>query len=69
MVKTYEIAGCAAGCAFHSTVGGRCDMCGSALTEPQTVTGEQMRAILLGKTDRRYDAGKAAVVAWMRSRG
>ena len=69
MAKTYEIATCANGCAFHSTVGGTCDMCDGPLTGPQTVTGEQMRAILLGKTDGRYDAGKAAVIAWMRARG
>jgi uncharacterized Fe-S cluster-containing MiaB family protein len=60
---TYQMASCASGCAFHSTVGGNCHMCGGPLTAPQTVTREQARAMLLG--GERYDAGKAAVLAWL----
>ena len=60
---TYQMASCASGCAYHSTTGGACAMCGGPLTEPQAVTREQARAILLG--GERYDCGKAAVIAWM----
>ena len=63
--KTYQIATCASGCAYHSTVGGVCEMCGGALTEPRAATREQARAILLG--GERYDQGKAAVLAWLKN--
>ena len=64
--KTYHLAACASGCAFHTTLGGTCSICGGALTEPQALTREQARAVLLG--GERYDQGKAAVVAWLKSR-
>jgi hypothetical protein len=62
-MKTYQMAECASGCAYHSTVGGVCGMCQGPLTAPQTVTREQAREILLG--GKRYDQGKADVLAWM----
>jgi hypothetical protein len=60
---TYQISTCAAGCAFHSTVGGTCGFCHGPLTAPRTCTRDEARAILLG--GQRYDAGKAAVLAWL----
>lgn len=62
-MRTYQIATCASGCAYHSAVGGDCAMCGGPLASPQAVTTEQARAILLG--GERYDHGKAVVVAWV----
>jgi len=62
----YQMAACASGCAYHSTVGGDCRMCGSPLTAPQAVTREEARALLLG--GERYQAGKAAVLAWLAER-
>lgn len=65
-MKTYQVATCASGCAYHSTVGGACGVCGGPLTEPQPATREQARAILLG--GERYDQGKAATLAWLEAR-
>jgi hypothetical protein len=65
-MTTYHLAACANGCAYHSTVGGICEMCGGPLTTPQIVTREQARAILLG--GERYEQGKAATLAWLAAR-
>jgi predicted nucleic acid-binding Zn ribbon protein len=62
--RTYQMAACASGCAYHSTTGGTCPMCGGPLTTPQTVTSEQAREILRG--GQRYDAGKARTIAWLK---
>lgn len=67
-MKTYQMAECASGCAFHSTVGGTCQMCGSALTAAVTMTRDDARDALLHESDGRYAAGKAAAVAWLASR-
>lgn len=66
--KTYTIARCAAGCAFHSTVGGNCRFCGGPLAAPVTATREQARDILLHVSDGEYDRGKAATLAWLKAR-
>ena len=60
--KTYAVASCAQGCAYHSTVGGDCQMCGGPLSEPVTVDRDGALAILRGGAA--YDRGKAAAVAW-----
>jgi hypothetical protein len=64
-MKLYHLASCASGCAYHSTIGGICEMCGGPLSTPQTITRDQARAVLLGGA--RYDHGKAATLAWLRS--
>ena len=64
-MKTYQMAECASGCAFHSTVGGVCQFCGGPLTAPVTMTREQARDAVLHESDGRYAAGKAAVLAWL----
>jgi hypothetical protein len=65
-MSIYQLASCANRCAYHSTVGGICEMCGGPLTTPQIVTREQARAILLG--GKRYEQGKAATLAWLAAR-
>ena len=65
MKKTYQMAECASGCAYHSTAGGTCPSCGGPLTAAVTMTREQARDALLRKSDGRYAAGKADVIAWM----
>jgi hypothetical protein len=67
-MKTYQVAECANGCAYHSTVGGTCAFCNGPLTAPVAMTREQARDALLHESDGRYAAGKAAVMAWMQSR-
>ena len=69
MTKTYRLAACAGGCAYHSTVGGTCQMCGGPLAAPQTMNREHARDALLHESDGRYAAGKAAVLEWMASGG
>ena len=66
--KTYTIARCAAGCAYHSTTGGACEFCGGPLAKPETVTRQQARDILLHVRDGEYDRGKAATLAWLKAR-
>jgi hypothetical protein len=68
MSATYQMAACASGCAYHSTAGGTCGVCGGPLTAPVTMTREQARDALLHESDGRYAAGKAAVLAWLASR-
>ena len=65
MSGTYQMAACASGCAYHSTVGGTCQMCGGPLTAPVPMTREQARDAILHESDGRYAAGKAATLAWM----
>ena len=67
MSKTYQMAACASGCAYHSTVGGTCGMCQGPLTAPVAMTGEQARDAILHKSDGRYASGKAATLAWLAS--
>lgn len=50
-LKTYQLASCSAGCAFHSTIRDHCDLCGSPMTQPQTVTREQVLGVLRGGAD------------------
>lgn len=66
--RTYHLAQCSAGCAYHSTVGGPCQDCGAPLTAPVPMTGAQARDALLHESDGRYAAGKAATLAWLASR-
>ena len=68
MEKTYQLAACASGCAYHSTIGGTCQMCGGPLTAPVTMTREQARDTIRHESDGRYAACKAATVAWLASR-
>ena len=62
---TYQMAVCASGCAYHSTVGGSCQVCGGPLSAPVTMTRGQARDALLHESDGRYAVGKAATVAWL----
>jgi hypothetical protein len=62
-MATYQLAACAAGCAYHSTIGGCCAICGGPLATPSTVTREQARNILLG--GQRYEQGRTATLAWL----
>ena len=64
--KTYTIARCANGCAYHSTVGGNCGMCDGPLGSPVTVDRAGALAIMSGGAE--YDRGKAAVIAWLKAR-
>jgi len=66
--KTYRLAACASGCAYNSTIGGDCPMCGGPLARPATVSRDQARAILLGDADGSYARGKAATLAWLATR-
>lgn len=63
--KTYQMAECAGGCAYHSTVGGTCPMCGGPLAAPVAMTRKQARDALLHESDGRYAAGKAATLTWL----
>jgi len=67
-MKTYQMAECASGCAYHSTVGGDCQFCGGPLTAPVAMNREQARDALLHESDGRYAAGKSAVLDWLASR-
>ena len=64
-MKTYQVAECASGCAFHSTVGGVCQFCGGPLTEPVAMNREQARDAFLRESSGEYAAGKAKVLAWL----
>lgn len=60
--KIYVVASCAAGCAFHSTVGDTaCQFCHGTMTEPREVTREQMLTLI--RNEDAYQAGKAATLA------
>lgn len=70
MGKTTKIAACASGCAYHSTVGGCCQTCGGPLTNPATVTGQQVRDLVFARTGDRaaaYDANRAAAIEFARA--
>jgi hypothetical protein len=67
-IKTYQVAECASGCAFHSTAGGTCSFCGGPLTAPVAMTREQALDTFRHESDGKYAAGKAAVLAWMAAR-
>ena len=66
--RTYHLAECASGCAYHSSVGGACQSCGGPLTAPVAMTREQARDALLHESDGRYAAGKSATLAWLAAR-
>lgn len=66
--KTYQIAACSQGCAYHSTTGGTCGICGAALTAPETADRQGARDILLHERDGKYAAGKAGALAWLKAR-
>ena len=63
--KTYRVATCAGGCAYHSTAGGQCAMCGGPLAAPRTMTRDAALALFRGESDGSYARGKAAVLAWL----
>ena len=66
--RTYHLAQCAAGCAYHSTVGGACQFCGGPLTAAAPMTRAQVRDALLHEPDGCYVAGKSATLAWLAPR-
>jgi hypothetical protein len=61
--KTYQLSACASGCAFHSTVGGVCGICGGALTEPETLTREQVLDAMRRGVE--YEQNKRRVIAYV----
>jgi hypothetical protein len=63
-MKTYTVASCASGCAFHSTVGDTmCRMCDGPMAAP--VTKDRAGMLALIRNEDAYQAGKRQAIREM----